>query len=133
LAAIRIRTIVQIVFWPLATFWAISMIFPRIHNDETCESDVPNSSAESLAMVDTRQRMHAACSRPATLCRLRIDDARADRPFGKDGLIRISAQFVRKDFFDGCLFEHQHHEIFVYGRDGRFVTIEAAPYGIRYR
>ena len=118
----RARRILDVVFGLLVASIASYILFPRFRNDSSCDSSVPKNSAQSAALADARSRKAVVCPDSQRRCQFVIDE-------DPDGSLRISLYFVRTDFFEGCTFEHQDSEVFVYSREGEFVRIEGAPYG----
>lgn len=49
---------------------------------------------------------------------------------GDDDTIQVSLELVRNDFFEGCVVEDRDDEILVYSRDGKFVRVDPAPFGL---
>jgi hypothetical protein len=116
------RKVLDILFGLFIGSFALYALFPRFHNDFSCDNSVPTNSAQSAALADARSRKTMVCSSSQRRCKFAIDDER-------DGLLRISLYFVETDFFAGCTFKDQDSDVFVYTRDGRFVRIEEPPYG----
>lgn len=106
----------------LAAYGLLNAFFPRFHNDWSCESSKPETAAQIAGFADARSQKAASCTASQKRCQFLIHD-------NFDGTFRVSLNFVREDFFEGCVIESQDMEVFVYNREGRLVGIEEPPYG----
>jgi hypothetical protein len=118
---VRIRVFVAGGLGVLIGWYSVATLFPRIHNDLSCEDSVPVNSAQVAALGDARVRKTAVCL--ASKSRCKFDITAED-----DGSIRVRLYFVVTDFFEGCVRKGQDDDEFVYGPEGSFVRIEGAPY-----
>ena len=116
------RKILNIAFGLIVGGFALYALFPRFQNDFSCESSAPANAAQSAGLADARARKAALCPGSRRGCKFVIGE-------DPDGSFRVSLYFVATDFFEGCTFKDQDSEVFVYGRDGKLVRIEGAPYG----
>lgn len=118
----RPRKILDVLFGLFIACFALYGLFPRFHNDSSCDNSVPANSAQSAALADARLRKTRVCSGSQTRCQFVIGEE-------PDGSFRISLYFVETDFFAGCTFKDQDSDVFVYSRDGGFVRITEPPFG----
>jgi hypothetical protein len=119
----RIRGVLNVVLGLILGSVALYVMFPRFHNDLSCENSVPMNSAQKAGFADARSRKEHVCSGAQTRCVFAIRD-------NDDGSFRVRLYFVESDFFDGCVFKEQDGEELEYSRDGIFVGIEEAPYAV---
>jgi hypothetical protein len=119
---VRKRHILAIGLGLFLVWFSINFMFPRLHNDISCEDVVPSNAGESAALIDARSRKASFCSDSNVRCHFWL--------VHEDGYIRVSAGLVRKDFFEGCVIEREDYEILVYSGAGRFLRVEEAPFGL---
>lgn len=117
----RARKILDLLFGLFIASFALYALFPRFHNDFSCDNSVPTNSAQSAALADARSRKSMVCSGSQTRCKFVIGE-------DPDGSFRISLYFVATDFFAGCTFKDQDSDVFVYSRDGGFVRVTEPPF-----
>ena len=101
----------------------VNALFPRLHNDLSCDDSRPANSAQQSALRDARSRSAAECTTLRVRCKFAIHDQ-------TDGLLRISPFVVETDFLEGCIYKDSSLDTFVYDRNGKFVRTEEAPYGL---
>ena len=118
-----IRKILSVVLGLVLAAICLSIMFPRFGNDFSCDSDVPSSTAQQIALDDARARTAPVCKASNKRCQCAVST-------DLDGTLKVSLYFVQHDFFEGCVWHGQHSEVLVYRQDGLFVGTEEAPYGL---
>ena len=106
----------------LALYILVPAYFPRLRNDLSCENSVPANSAQMAALNSVRSQKAALCSNSRQLCKFDIDG-------NDDGSFSISLYLVESNFFEGCIYDSQDLDVFIYTREGKLVRIEKPPYG----
>jgi hypothetical protein len=121
---VKIRKIVAVAMGLGIAYIAVMLLIPRLHNNAECKNARPANAAQSAALEDARTRAAAHCASSKYPCHFMIDDRSV-------GTIRIDYDFVEKTLFDGCFNRDNGSKTFVYGRDGKFILAEEAPYPYR--